>query len=97
MNRTEQLRKKLAEQFYGGYCEPEDREGYEWQCALGNATQILQAFKDASGAFVVEGELPGNPYYNQSHKPLEKLHWIIHNNAQQDMLKAGYRKVELLE
>jgi len=35
------VREDVAEQFYGGHCEPEDRDGVEWQEALSNADQIL--------------------------------------------------------
>lgn len=35
----------IAEQIYGGSCEPEDREGIAWQEALSNAQQITAKVK----------------------------------------------------
>lgn len=52
MTQTEKLREWIAEQIYGGYCEPEDRDGLDWQGVLSNADQILKASKEAGLRFV---------------------------------------------
>ena len=36
--------KETAEQFYGGYCELEDRDGSDWAEAVSNAEQVRQIF-----------------------------------------------------
>lgn len=84
----DEVRESIAQQFYGGYCEPEDRNGYEWACALSNADQILskpeiavvdreaEAPKVESGMFPQIGACASDGY----------------SQGIQDMLKEGWVK-----
>jgi hypothetical protein len=50
-DKQEEIRIWIAEQFYGGYCEPEDRDGLEWQVSLSNADRTLK-FLDSKGVVI---------------------------------------------
>lgn len=41
MTKQKEIREWVAEQFYGGYCEPENKDSCEWQEALRNTDQTL--------------------------------------------------------
>ena len=65
------------------------------KCIL--TSHILKAFEDIGGVFITEEELPENPY---KPNPLQEYdHQITeagkigYAEAQQDMLKAGFKKV----
>ena len=52
MTKSEVLLQTIAEQFYGGYCDPFDRDGDEWQDALENADQLLTLLKESGLKFI---------------------------------------------
>jgi len=56
MTRQEKIREGVAEQFYGGHCEPESRKSYEWYCAVDNAAQTLSYLHSQGVVIKVEGE-----------------------------------------
>lgn len=80
---------------YGTYGQFLGRKGI---CEDKCIAQILKACKEAGLAFVKEdAELPENPIDKGYTDTVTSMRRYIYDQAQQDMLKAGYRKTEEIE
>lgn len=86
------IKEWIAEQFYGGYCEPEDLGSLDWQDALSNADQIISYLKSQNVVRLRDYQQPPIRFLHPDDKPNTS-----YRKAQEDMIKANFKAVEDLE